>query len=753
VSVARTVLDLQETWRFPETTGPRAGLLGNASLLPVASPTRVAGPLGANSYGVHFAAASQQALYVPDTHTGHVRGGEGFTRAFWVKFDTLTGSVSLMKRGDLVSEWQVYANNASGGTVGLAVWNSAGTAFFAEATGVSTGAWHHVAAVYDRAHVLLYLDGVLHTGDALTADVRRSLTNLQVGRILDGSLAPSQWLDGAIAELILVPRALTQAEITALQTDRPFTRGRRAGLAPIAATTSTRVGTGADGVAVIVQEVRSGPGLQRYRRISSELVSDQPSAVSSQVSLDDGRHYGAVTQEPDSSVTYPGGSVQELFAVGRLYHAPSGLFLRLLQQFWVGDGHSYSHVFLQGSTDYGATWTGLGTAPYYRQQVDYEAGAPWDPNSMVLNPPWRDFNEAYPGVNLWPAADGSIFTGLGNVRDPATGLIFGSWDGASSLGACVLRLRWNSGTRAFDVTVSNLVSIAQNQSTYGLAEASVATLHTNGVEDGRVLALWRNDNTEFPQTAPAAIYYTLSANVGATFTQPAVWTLDTGAALLAPAASPFLWRSSATGKLYWIGNNSPTAGGPRPRNPLWAAEIDETLLVPRPKRGTLTVLRDELAQLSNLTMLEESDGRTLEIDLTTYDAYPNLGGDAWHHVSRFTAAPAGLSVPNAAADYGLLARDGLTWDAANRALVAYDASRREDFAIGLTPSGAVALADLPAVGPGAFTLTPYTITAGKLSPQAGDTALAPVAVAVTAPDPPKGSATSADAPTGLASVR
>jgi hypothetical protein len=185
--------------------------------------------------------------------------------------------------------------------------------------------------------------------------------------------------------------------------------------------------------------------------------------------------------------------------------------------------------------------------------------------------------------------------------------------------------RWVAGGR---------VSAPLQVSSRGLLEAEVAEL-----KDHRVLVCWRGSDT--PQTAGHK-WFSISTDGGRTLSPVRELKYDDGSAFYSPSSIHRMIRSSATRKLYWIGNISAVPPkGDSPRYPLVIAEVDETK--PALKRGTVTVIQDrqpgesEQVQLSNFALLENRATRELELYMTNfgYDPKEMYTGDVYKYVLRF----------------------------------------------------------------------------------------------------------------------
>jgi uncharacterized repeat protein (TIGR01451 family) len=108
-------------------------------------------------------------------------------------------------------------------------------------TVLETGAWHHVAAVFDAQarEMRLYLDGEPEAGQAVNFDhIHASSAPFMLGADLDDQGAVSQFLDGQLDEWRVYARALSQAEIQTVLglPGAGFIATPRQGFAPLAVT-------------------------------------------------------------------------------------------------------------------------------------------------------------------------------------------------------------------------------------------------------------------------------------------------------------------------------------------------------------------------------------------------------------------------------------------------------------------------------------------------------------------------------------
>ena len=82
-------------------------------------------------------------------------------------------------------------------------------------TNVTDGTWHHVAATYEKPNFKLYIDGEVDAEVAPNADPETNASPLYIG----GCDIGGYWMTGAIDEVAVYNRALSQEEISELIAD------------------------------------------------------------------------------------------------------------------------------------------------------------------------------------------------------------------------------------------------------------------------------------------------------------------------------------------------------------------------------------------------------------------------------------------------------------------------------------------------------------------------------------------------------
>ena len=145
--------------------------------------------------------------------------------------------------------------------------------------------------------------------------------------------------------------------------------------------------------------------------------------------------------------------------------------------------------------------------------------------------------------------------------------------------------------------------------------------------------------TKNGKESPAYKWFSVSEDGGMTFTKPKVFRYSDGSHFFSSSTFHRLFRSSKTGKLYWIGNilaEHTTIPG-HPRYPLNIAEVDEKTM--GLKKETVTEIdtrqpgEGKMLQLSNFWIVENLGGQ-LEIYLTRLYEDPDDMYNA--HVYKYT---------------------------------------------------------------------------------------------------------------------
>eukprot|EP00913_Durusdinium_trenchii_P028500 g26728.t1 len=291
----------------------------------------------------------------------------------------------------------------------------------------------------------------------------------------------------------------------------------------------------------------------------------------------------------------------------------------------------FNHALIRTSADNGRTF-----GP--PQVLKYEKGPDLDPKN-VLNPKYLKTNSAYPGQSILRHSNGSLIVPVTNARIPADAHDEASprahWPTKGTIGSLCFVGRWNRQRTQYEWKAGKPVWLPRSIAFNGLLEADVAEL-----TDGRVLIVWRITKTK---TGNAHKWFSVSRDGGLTFSKPKILGYSDGSTMYSGSNFHRLFRSSKTGKLYWIGNVTPTnpTNAGHPRYPLVIVEVDEQALAL--KKSTQTVIdtrRDGEGvrmQLSNFWLIEHQETHDLEIYLTRLYENPKetFTASAYKYTLRF----------------------------------------------------------------------------------------------------------------------
>lgn len=380
--------------------------------------------------------------------------------------------------------------------------------------------------------------------------------------------------------------------------------------------------------AALVSVSSVGPKLELREVHAYESQSDVGDDIRARWSTDNGRTWSEfVPVQPSNNVSYAGVTVWEGEGPAA-YDPASGLLVQMwLRQITVS-GVYHNFTYVRTSSDVGRTWS-------EPRQLTYEAGEPFDPQ-QPLKPTFLNHNEAYLGNNVLVRGDGSLVVCLAHANAP---------DDPKNdqrpwrMGSVLMLGKWNADSRRYEWTPGARVEISPEHSARGLMEPEAAELR-----DGRLLVVWRGSTHGWDGTVaklPGHKFFSVSTDGGQTLTPPAVWTYDDGSRFYSPSSIHRMIRHSVTGKLYWIGNISPTPpAGNSPRYPLVIAEVDEEKAALR--RATVTVIDDRRSdqgpgvQFSNFSLYEDRETHALILHLTTYGQESNPADWATADNYRYT---------------------------------------------------------------------------------------------------------------------
>ncbi|MBN1910390.1 MAG: PEP-CTERM sorting domain-containing protein [Pirellulales bacterium] len=375
-----------------------------------------------------------------------------------------------------------------------------------------------------------------------------------------------------------------------------------------------------------LKQYNAGPGQQRIKVLAFQRKSDVGNGVQEWTSSNNGQTWSEVTMlDPLIPPGSPGTSEwTEGFTNAIMAYDPSSR--ALIRPYFIDDQGSTDHsfTFYSLSFDHGQTWT----PP---KQLKYEDGPDFDP-SNPLDPNWLAKNNCQRPKNVTLTSAGTVVMAAGYAEDPA--------DPTASnprLAALNFVGTWNPVARDYDWVVGDRVVVSSQLTSRGLLEAVSAELMPNGTPNDppRILNIWRGSNTS---TTPGRKWYSVSDDGGLTLSPVAELKYDDGTSFYSPSSMSELFRAQSNGKLYWIGNISPTApSGNLPRHPLVIAEVDENLVAL--KKDTVTVIADRTAEqldsvrYSNFSVTENRVTNQIEVYVSDAGAlssssnpnvYPNV---------------------------------------------------------------------------------------------------------------------------------
>jgi hypothetical protein len=359
-----------------------------------------------------------------------------------------------------------------------------------------------------------------------------------------------------------------------------------------------------------LRESYIGPTLERWQIHAFESVSDVWHEVKERFSGDNGRTWSEYREIPNANRTIKGVLIQE-GGGARLYDGQAGILLeawvRVMRSGAFYNSFAYYHV----SRDGGRSWTAL-------KQLRYEEGEDFDLEDP-LKPGYLKKNQGTP-TDMIRHSNGTVLICAGHANAPDDP---DNDERPEKAGALCFIGRWNAQVGDYDWVAGKRITGSPRITSRGMAEPVIAEL-----QGGRVLMLLRGSDT--PQT-PGRRWFAVSADGGVTFGGIEELKYEDGSSFYTPSTMCGLIRHSVTGKLYYVGNISPTPPkGNSPRYPLIIAEVDEK--IPALKRNTVTVVdtrRPEQAegiQFSNFSLLENRETHELELLITLYGEHP---GEHW----------------------------------------------------------------------------------------------------------------------------
>jgi hypothetical protein len=283
-----------------------------------------------------------------------------------------------------------------------------------------------------------------------------------------------------------------------------------------------------------------------------------------------------------------------------------------LKTAWKGERLFWDHGFYQLSDDNGKTWSEA-------YQLKYEDGPDFDSSDWGKQE-WLKANEMYIGNSI-VLKNGSVIISATvpvpykNEEDEKYPSIFpNNYREGCVAGAMCFIGKWDKAKQNYNWEKSNSIFLPRQISSRGLVELDISEL-----KNGNLLLIMRGSDTS---KTPGRKWFSVSKDRGRTWSDIIDMRYDNGEQFYSPASIHKTFRSSKTGKLYWIGNISdkPPKGG-LPRYPLYVVEVDEDN--PSFVKDTLTIIDDrdpkrdtERVQMSNFSLFENRETHDAEIYLT-----------------------------------------------------------------------------------------------------------------------------------------
>ncbi len=146
----------------------------------------------------------------------------GVTAAAWIR--TTNENDQIIFSFDRNEYWRLEINGpaAEAGKIGWDIMTDAGQMDLAGNARIDDGQWHHVAGVFDRGQIIIYIDGqvdaTMRGGDSFgTGNPRFGFVGVgSEATVFDGDKAPENYFEGEIDDVRLYTRALSIEEIQLL---------------------------------------------------------------------------------------------------------------------------------------------------------------------------------------------------------------------------------------------------------------------------------------------------------------------------------------------------------------------------------------------------------------------------------------------------------------------------------------------------------------------------------------------------------
>jgi hypothetical protein len=159
--------------------------------------------------------------YVATSYTTTLGTSDGISLSMWVKTSTKASNQVAAGFGSTTANWnRIQLDIDTNGNVRFYVRDDNGNTNSYRGTGmdISDGAWHHIAGSWDGSsdNATLYIDGVCRGSDSANALGAITISHELAIGALNNNGAESEFFTGAIDEVMLFNRALSEDEVKSL---------------------------------------------------------------------------------------------------------------------------------------------------------------------------------------------------------------------------------------------------------------------------------------------------------------------------------------------------------------------------------------------------------------------------------------------------------------------------------------------------------------------------------------------------------
>lgn len=260
-------------------------------------------------------------------------------------------------------------------------------------------------------------------------------------------------------------------------------------------------------------------------------------------------------------------------------------------------------LYYRLSYDNGYTWTDKKNI--IAQGVDENEKA-YDEMHFLSGVTYGVNSAAIVGPTMIETDDGALLTGVhvqevdlqGNLIEPS-GFMF--------LKSAALRAMWDEQKQDYAWSLSNYVSVDDQQSTRGIYEPSFAKLSENNY-----FMLMRASNFGREEDMLCTKFYSISSDNGKSWCAPEKITYDDKSAVYSSSSIPKLIVHT-NGKIYYVGIlNDKNPCGNLPRYPLCIAELD-------PKN--FCIIKDSVVQIDTKRDSQGNEGENYFVDYSNHCVY------------------------------------------------------------------------------------------------------------------------------------